>query len=133
MLDWGAVLVVVHGGAGGGDAAQVVDDADEGRLLGVHLGAGRGEEPSAVANVLGMDAQVQRGAAVGVLMGGGISVAPEEELDDGRLVPCGRGVMEGCAIVGVDVGGGGGTEAVDGPEDVDGGVVAAGGVQDARG
>ena len=133
ILDGGAFLVVVHGGAGGGDAAQVVDDADEGRLLGVHLGAGRGEEPSAVGNVFGMDAQVQRGAAVGVLMGGGISVAPEEELDDGRLVPRGRGVVEGCAIVGVDISDGGGTEAVDGPEDVDGGVVAAGGVQDARG
>ena len=133
VLDGGAVLVVVEGGADGGDAAQVVDDADEGRLLGVHLGAGRGEEPAVVGDVLGMDAQVQRGAAVGVLVGGGVPVAAEEELDDGRLVPCGRGVVEGRPVVGVDVGDGRRAEAVDGPEDVEGGVVAAGGVQDARG
>ena len=133
VLDGGAVLVVVEGGRRRADAAQVVDDPDEGGLLGLHLGAGARQLPSAVRDVVGMDAQMERSAAVGVLIRSGIAVAAEEELDDRRLVPCRRGVVEGGAVVGVDLPHGRGAELVDGPEDVEGGVVATGGVQDARG
>ena len=133
VLDGGAVLVVVEGGRRRADAAQVVDDPDEGGLLGLHLGAGARQLPSAVRDVVGMDAQMERSAAVGVLIRSGIAVAAEEELDDRRLVPCRRGVVEGGAVVGVDLPHGRGAELVDGPEDVEGGVVATGRVQDARG
>ena len=141
VLDGGAAPVVVEGGAGGADAAQVVDDADEGRwvffffffVVVVVVPQGRGQEPSAAAgDVLGMGAQVQRGAAVGVPARGGGGAAAEEELDDGRIVPRGRGVVEGGPSQGVDVVDGGAAEAVEGPDDVEGGVAAAGGVQDAR-
>ena len=61
------------------------------------------------------------------------AVAPEEELDDRRIVPGRGGVVEGGAVVGVDLPHGRRAELVDGPEDVEGGVVATGRVQDARG
>ena len=76
---------------------------------------------------------MERSTAVGVLIRRGIAVAPEEELDDRRIVPGRRGVVEGGAVVGVDLPHGRGAELVDGPEDVEGGVVATGRVQDARG
>ena len=133
VLDGGAVLVVVQGGRRRADAAQVVDDSHEGGFLGLHLGAGARQLPSAVRDVVGMDAQMEGGAAVGVLIRSGVAVAPEEELDDRRIVPGRGGVVEGGAVVGVDLPHGRRAELVDGPEDVEGGVVATGRVQDARG